>query len=39
MVGYRAINWKQGILGGRWLGVIVDNRLQGYKLATRNTEW
>jgi hypothetical protein len=38
MVGYRATNWQQVILSGRWLGVIVDDRLQGYKQATMNTE-
>ena len=38
MTGYRATNWQRRILRERWLGVIVDGRLQGYKLATRNTE-
>ena len=38
MARYRATNWQQGILSGGWLRVIVDDRLQSYKLATRNTE-
>jgi hypothetical protein len=32
MTGYRITNWQQRILSERWLGVIVDGRLQGYKL-------
>jgi hypothetical protein len=39
MAGNRATNWQQKILSERWLGVIVDGRLQGYKLATSNIEW
>jgi hypothetical protein len=39
MTGYRATNRQRLILSERWLGVIVDGTLQGYKLATRNTEW
>ena len=38
MARYRATNWQQGILTERWLEVVVDGRLQGYKLATRNTD-
>ena len=38
MVGYRATNWQKVILSGRWLGVIVDDMLHGYKQATMNTE-
>ena len=37
MARYRATIWQQGILSGRWLGVIVDDRLQSYKLATKKT--
>jgi hypothetical protein len=39
MAGYRATNWQQEILSERWLRVIVDGRLQGYKLAKSNIEW